>query len=1193
MGREVGHAAVAPVKPEPVTLPIATRAWCIRDPLKPDAESTIPRSISRRPPDQRPSRFIALDTECATAAPESMHGFAGERWAWEGQPFLFGSAVIGRTRDWVIEREVIFYPDDLPDAGIAALRGYVEQRSYRRGALPRNPGGAEPDRIWRQERRVVVALLPLSRFLKLFYRIAYEDRALVIGYGLAFTLTRLAAHWRELKKGDNIGAWRLTLWTYRDAVTGADQPSAGWRPYIDIKRAAPDVTFIELSGRREGPRYRGEFLDLSNLAHALTGRHWTLAEACAAFTGEVIGSSAEQGRIAPDCISHRRSDVRAIVSLAAKLPELFDRLHPVSRGAGGRLSETRLYSPGGIARAYLAAAGFTPPAVPRDRLGVCATAFFGGCAEVQLRGRAPVVHVDFRRQYQTVFLLQGLQDLLAAERLSFIDDTETVRAFVEAVTLDDLLRPETWPKLNVLCWIKPCGEILPVRAAFGGRAGVDRFTMAMAERYSDGPVVMYLGNVIAAKLLSGRAPEIIRAERIVPEGRQQLRKTRLFGGARFEPAKDQLFKILVEEGERFGRGQGRYAKIPAAIREAILPGIKAIGNIGCFGALIETRAADLLPGRREEVTLLTDGEPVRAAVAHPEDPGPFACPPLAGLVTAGGRLLLAMVHRMVADRGGIVAACDTDGAHIVATEKGGTVYIETRGADYHEGRPAEPIRALSRAEVREIAERFEPLNPFDRALLPGSPLRLKGASEGLFISAKRYALSQTDGSFVDFKESILGMLSPPSAGWIEEAWRSLGEIWDGRLLTPRPWFGLPALRRLAITSPAIARDMKGLPNLRPWNSFLVGTALGRKPSEREPRTAVVVAPFEPDPERWADVPWRFADSGEPVQFGGADSNEIKWRLRTLREFLESYARHSIPEMLAPDGSRCGPYTRGVLKRRAVRDGERWLVLKEAAVYGDTPQNAFSLTPPEAVRQPGRADDDEGAAGIWETAIRPGLAIVGPATVARKLGLAARTGRAWVAGARRPEKPRDVAQAVVAVARDAGLGLPTDEHLRSDEIYAELPARALGVQFFISFATAMLADRFGGVRPFARALAGEGGPDLEPAVRRWIALAGGELRPITDLNRIVARLSKFSRAEIRKMRRRIATEAGPAGDRQIIVAYLSVLYATDMPVVLGSDKALFAPVVFAIAVVVALFVQIASTGRGVEPSLWSGGAEGGR
>jgi hypothetical protein len=115
------------------------------------------------------------------------------------------------------------------------------------------------------------------------------------------------------------------------------------------------------------------------------------------------------------------------------------------------------------------------------------------------------------------------------------------------VTLDGLLRPETWPKLNALCWVKPAGEILPVRAAFGaGAASADRFSLAMAPRYSDQPVVVYLADVIAAKLLSGRSPEIIRAERIVPVGPQRLRKARLFGGAVLDPMNDQFFKILAK-----------------------------------------------------------------------------------------------------------------------------------------------------------------------------------------------------------------------------------------------------------------------------------------------------------------------------------------------------------------------------------------------------------------------------------------------------------------------------------------------------------------------------------------------------------------------------------------------------------------------------------------------------------------------
>ena len=95
-------------------------------------------------------------------------------------------------------------------------------------------------------------------------------------------------------------------------------------------------------------------------------------------------------------------------------------------------------------------------------------------------------------------------------------------------------------------------------------------------------------------------------------------------------------------------------------------------------------------------------------------------------------------------RGGIIAACDTDGAHIAATAEGGLINIETRGANYHEGGPAEQIRALSWAEVEEIATRFEPLNPFDQGLLPGSPLQVKGQSNGLFVSAKRHALTRPD-----------------------------------------------------------------------------------------------------------------------------------------------------------------------------------------------------------------------------------------------------------------------------------------------------------------------------------------------------------------------------------------------------------------------------------------------------------------
>jgi len=117
--------------------------------------------------------------------------------------------------------------------------------------------------------------------------------------------------------------------------------------------------------------------------------------------------------------------------------------------------------------------------------------------------------------------------------------------------------------------------------------------------------------------------------------------------------------------------------------------------------------------------------------------------------------------------------------------------------------------------------------------------------------------------------------------------------------------------------------------------------------------------------------------------------------------------------------------------------------------------AQTATPPETVRRPNPADQD-GASAVWESAIKPALAIVGPAAVAREMGLAARTARAWASGERRPEKPREVARAIVAVAGEAGLSLSSDEHLRAEEICGELPGRAAAVQCFASFVVAMLS-----------------------------------------------------------------------------------------------------------------------------------------
>jgi hypothetical protein len=515
-------------------IPVAERAFCRRDKIS-------GRETGRTKVDRRPDIFVTIDTETATDRTRAMPGFDGARWGWRTQNLLFGVARIGATATMTVSDEIIFYPDDLPKYGVEQLRGYLEARTvvlgprstYRQGAKysvsgPERAIAPIPERRWRDEPDVAVWLMKRSAWLKEFFRISYKCRALVIGFNLPYDLARLASKWDVSKSRRNAGAWSLTLWTYLDH-NGCLKKNP-YRPNVTVKKTGPRRNFISFTGCQNddpGPAWHGEFLDLGTLAFSLTARTYSLAGAVKDFCGRDLDKDVEHGIITPSYIDYARNDVRGTVALAKVLLELFDR-HPVSRGAGGRLAETRCYSPASLAKAYSKSAGFQAPLVPEDRLGPSFAAFHGGWTETQLRGKPPVVLLDFKKMYQTQFILLGIQELLSAERLTFVDDTEKVVSFLDKVTLSDLFDPRTWPKLNVLCWVVPNDEILMTKGKFDGES----FTSGMVPRDSGGkPVRYYLPDVILAKLLSGRAPRIVRAERIEGSGRRPLRKAKFPGAA--------------------------------------------------------------------------------------------------------------------------------------------------------------------------------------------------------------------------------------------------------------------------------------------------------------------------------------------------------------------------------------------------------------------------------------------------------------------------------------------------------------------------------------------------------------------------------------------------------------------------------------------------------------------------------------
>jgi hypothetical protein len=343
---------------------------------------------------------------------------------------------------------------------------------------------------------------------------------------------------------------------------------------------------------------------------------------------------------------------------------------------------------------------------------------------------------------------------------------EDVRAFLGSIWLDDLQWRKTWRNLlmKTFVLIKPSGEILPVHAEYGGASG----NLAKNHVKSGPPAWYAIQDAIASKIKTGRTPHILDAITIVPIGR--VKTTPKFGinldeedfataiinrriaiEARMEelpedPERDaldaeQLGLKIVASATAFGihaqvdvdERTGDYSSYTdEELHEALKRG----------GALTEAECAKAAKRRQKkegfEVNLYTGGPtPKQVRVPHLEKPGPHFAPHLASLITASGRLMLAICERLAADRGIGYAMCDTDSMAFA--------------------RPDGMERSEFRKRVDEIVNWFTPLYPYspktDKDGKPFSILQYekanwrpgskKGEYEPLYflgLAAKRYAL---------------------------------------------------------------------------------------------------------------------------------------------------------------------------------------------------------------------------------------------------------------------------------------------------------------------------------------------------------------------------------------------------------------------------------------------------------------------
>ncbi len=1014
-GAEDPQAGVS--SPDPLL--VALRAWAVPEGAPVRCQRTPPRGArpgendgdggSTTPARGRWRRSVLiLDTETTTDP---------------AQRLTYGCYRYGRWRDdgtLAILQEGLFYADDLPETDLA---GYATLQAF----TAAHPADVAPDRRARRGLR----LLSRREFLDAVLWPAVQADALIVGFNISFDLSRLAADVSPARDAYQ-GGFSFVLWEYRDAA--GNWREHRYRPRLRVKQIDSKRALIGLARPRgwRGAFPRPGFLDLRTLAFAVTDRGHSLRSACAGFAVEQGKGDVEQhGVITPEHVAYARQDVAATAALLVKLREEYDR-HPIA------LDPCRALSPASVAKAYDRAMGVEPrlalqPDFPPEVLGRAMSAYYGDRAECAVRRTpVPVVYCDVTSMYPTVNALMELWRFHVAARVEVEDCIEEARAVLANITPETVLDPATWRRLTFFAEVVPDGDVLPVRAQYGDAGGTWNIGV---NPFTDDRPHWYAGPDLAASaLLTGKAPTIERAFKLVPVGTQAgLRPVALRGAVEVDPAGGDFFKTVIEERKRV---KGR-PDLPAEERARLDRFLKVLANAGSYGVFVESNPERLPAGESAPVAVYgPDDGPFPARAIRPETPGIFSFPPVAALITAAARLVLALIERLMTELGGVHAFCDTDSMAPIATKDGGL--IPCPGGPHRTEDGQEAVRALSWAEVDGIIERLAVLNPYDPAAVPGSILRVEdinfdpetGERRQLWcvaVAAKRYALFvlDADGEPVippdGYTRHGLGFLldptdrdegdepSGPTEGWEAALWEGIVRERLGLPHDPPGWADRPAVARLTVSSPwhlaAFGKANAGKPyadRVKPFN-FMLAAPLAHqgRPHGVEPDAPFrLVAPFETDPRKWTRMRWTDLYSGRSYRIttdwpGGGDGVAS---VQSLGSVAAAYPHHPEPKRLGPDGQPCGKQTEGLLRRRPVRGAGTVCVGKEAhrlverGLVADLRELLGTYADPR--REP------------WTVDVLPKLRAVaaapgGMAALAETSGLTPRTLRDIVAGRSRP------------------------------------------------------------------------------------------------------------------------------------------------------------------------------------------------
>jgi hypothetical protein len=972
----------------PSVLPVALRAWIARE----QQQKKPPKVLGW------PEAALILDMETTIDA---------------SQRLIFGSYRVGNFGahgEFECLEEGLIHADDLCErdpAGWAILQAYAKTHSPATG----NP------------RRPTLLLYSRREFVERRLWRAFDAGALVVGYNLAFDLTRLAIGCGEARGEMYQGGFSVPLWEWNNNGTWEENQ---YRPRLRLKALNSKRTFMGLGRRNGAPPVEqrqpleelGRLLDLKHLVFALTDKHLSLARAASAFGLDIGKLDAEEhGVITEPYIDYNRRDVEVTALLLEAIRAEWDR-HPLA------LSPDKVMSPAGLGKGYLRALGVTQPSrkfvdIGPNILGICMTAYFGGRTEVRVRREVvPVVYVDFLSMYPTVNALLGLWRMLTAEQLKVHPALAQVQELLSTLTLEQCFDQQFWGRLRFFAKIRPRGDILPVRAAYGPTE--ENRTIGHNPFWSDIPVWMAGPDLVASALLTGKTPDVLEAIRFTPVGREEkLVPVDLRGQVTIDPVTDDFFRRLIEERQR----ARRRPDLTEEERQRLLRFLKVVANSASYGIYAELNPQPTATDAAEEVEVFGLEGKFSSSTRSPEEPGEFCFPPFAALTTAGARLMLALLERCVRDLGGEIAFGDTDSAAVIASQQGGLVPCTGGPEQTPDGREA--LRALSWEQVRSLSERFHILSPYDREVVTETILKIEDvnfdpiskAQRQLYafaISAKRYTLflmpNEGEIEVVEAKEHGLGHLLNPmdlgqeDRGWIKQVWAALVREALGERLSLPPWVDRPALARVTVSTTGIWRTFtqlnegKSYPDsVKPMNFGLSPTvAQFGHPGEADPEHFHLLGSYEKDPTKWLTMEWFDKYSGKAYKIGvGRDTPGDAVQVKSYRDVILEYRVHPEPKSLDAEGKPCDRASHGLLSRRPVQLGSLVYVGKESNALEQVGQGlVHSRKEVQPVYQPPQTTP-------WDLIYRPAVCLIALERLVAVTGLVDREIRYYWNGERRP------------------------------------------------------------------------------------------------------------------------------------------------------------------------------------------------